>query len=120
MINPKGKTTKEAHLHQKKKKLKKHTMAILKPNYSLAIFVILFAVSGTTSQRQCNPACKAKEPFNCDNILTFNRTGFPKNFTFGVSTSAYQVEKYKTYIHLCLMAYKDRFIYTYLNVYNFI
>lgn len=95
-------------------------MAILKPNYSLAIFVILFAVSGTTSQRQCNPACKAKEPFNCDNILTFNRTGFPKNFTFGVSTSAYQVEKYKTYIHLCLMAYKDRFIYTYLVVYNFI
>ncbi|ESQ46378.1 hypothetical protein EUTSA_v10000681mg, partial [Eutrema salsugineum] len=36
--------------------------------------------------------CKAKEPFNCDNILTFNRTGFPKNFTFGAATSAYQIE----------------------------
>ncbi|CAH8298335.1 unnamed protein product [Eruca vesicaria subsp. sativa] len=67
-------------------------MAIPKPNHSLAILVILLAVSGTSSQRQCNPACKAKEPFSCDSILTFNRTGFPLNFTFGVSTSAYQIE----------------------------
>ncbi|ESQ30397.1 hypothetical protein EUTSA_v10012352mg, partial [Eutrema salsugineum] len=67
-------------------------MAIPKPHYSLAILVLVFAVSSTTSHRECNPVCKAKEPFNCDNILTFNRTGFPKNFTFGASTSAYQIE----------------------------
>ncbi|ESQ30975.1 hypothetical protein EUTSA_v10012086mg [Eutrema salsugineum] len=65
-------------------------MAIPKAHYSLAILVLLFAV--TSCQNVCNPACKAKKPFNCDNILTFNRTGFPKNFTFGAATSAYQIE----------------------------
>ncbi|KAL0736983.1 hypothetical protein Bca4012_013193 [Brassica carinata] len=65
-------------------------MAIPKAHYSLAILVILFVVSN--SQTVCNPECKAKEPFNCDNSLTFNRTGFPKNFTFGAATSAYQIE----------------------------
>nr|VDD01025.1 unnamed protein product [Brassica oleracea] len=65
-------------------------MAIPKAHYSLAILVILFVVSN--SQNACNPECKAKEPFNCDNSLTFNRTGFPKNFTFGAATSAYQIE----------------------------
>ncbi|KAL0722797.1 hypothetical protein Bca4012_037396 [Brassica carinata] len=44
------------------------------------------------TQNVCNPACKAKEPFNCDNPLTFNRTSFPKNFIFGAATSAYQIE----------------------------
>ncbi|KAH0894999.1 hypothetical protein HID58_057428 [Brassica napus] len=65
------------------------TMAIPKAHYSLAILVILFVVSN--SQNACNPECKAKEPFNCDNSLTFNRTGFPKNFTFGAATSALRV-----------------------------
>ncbi|CAH2035799.1 unnamed protein product [Thlaspi arvense] len=55
-----------------------------------AILAILFAVS--SSQHVCNPLCKAKEPFNCDKIDTFNRTGFPKNFIFGAATSAYQIE----------------------------
>ncbi|CAN7084115.1 unnamed protein product [Brassica oleracea var. botrytis] len=66
------------------------TMEIPKAHFSLAILVILFAVS--SSQNVGNPACKAKEPFNCDNPLTFNRTSFPKNFTFGAATSAYQIE----------------------------
>ncbi|RID49420.1 hypothetical protein BRARA_H00221 [Brassica rapa] len=65
-------------------------MAVPKAHYSLAILVILFVVSNC--QNACNPECKAKEPFNCDNSLTFNRTGFPKNFTFGAATSAYQIE----------------------------
>ncbi|VVB00573.1 unnamed protein product [Arabis nemorensis] len=65
-------------------------MAIPKAYCSLAILVILFAVS--SSQNVCNPSCKATEPFNCDNALTFNRSGFPKNFTFGAATSAYQIE----------------------------
>lgn len=64
-------------------------MAIPKAHYCLAIIVILFAVSN--SQNVCNPHCKAKEPFNCDNTVTFNRSGFPKNFVFGAATSAYQV-----------------------------
>ncbi|KAH0926007.1 hypothetical protein HID58_018263, partial [Brassica napus] len=63
-------------------------MEIPKAHFSLAILVILFAVS--SSQNVATPACKAKEPFNCDNPLTFNRTSFPKNFTFGAATSAYQ------------------------------
>lgn len=67
-------------------------MAIPKAHYSLAILVVLFVVS--SSQKVCNPECKAKEPFNCDNTLAFNRTGFPKNFTFGAATSAYQVYRY--------------------------
>ncbi|XP_006393112.2 myrosinase 4 [Eutrema salsugineum] len=66
------------------------TMDIPKAHFSLAILVILFAVS--SCQNVCNPACKAKEPFDCDNPLTFNRTGFPNNFTFGAATSAYQIE----------------------------
>ncbi|ESQ30336.1 hypothetical protein EUTSA_v10011400mg [Eutrema salsugineum] len=65
-------------------------MAIPKAHYSLAVLVILFVVS--SCQNVCNPGCKAKEPFNCDNIRTFNRSGFPKNFTFGAATSAYQIE----------------------------
>ncbi|CAA7016014.1 unnamed protein product, partial [Microthlaspi erraticum] len=65
-------------------------MAIPKALYSLAILVLLFVVSN--SQTVCNPGCKAKEPFNCDNVHTFNRTGFAKNFTFGAATSAYQSE----------------------------
>ncbi|KAG7600212.1 Glycoside hydrolase family 1 [Arabidopsis suecica] len=65
-------------------------MAIPKPHYSLAIIVVLFAVS--SSQKVCNPECKAEEPFNCDKTLAFNRNGFPKNFTFGAATSAYQIE----------------------------
>ncbi|CAH2035797.1 unnamed protein product [Thlaspi arvense] len=65
-------------------------MEIPKAIFSLAILVILFAVS--SSQHVCNPLCKAKEPFNCDKIDTFNRTGFPKNFIFGAATSAYQIE----------------------------
>lgn len=68
-------------------------MAIPKAHYSLAILVILFVVA--SCQNVCNPECKAKEPFHCDNTLTFNGTGFPKNFTFGAATSAYQV-----YIHI--------------------
>lgn len=67
-------------------------MSIPKAHYSLAILAVLFVVSN--SQNVCNPACKAKEPFNCDNTLTFNQTGFPKNFTFGAATSAYQVYTY--------------------------
>jgi len=51
-------------------------MAIPKAHYSLAIIVVLFAVS--RSQKVCNPECKAKEPFNCDKTLAFNRNGFPK------------------------------------------
>ncbi|CAA7062316.1 unnamed protein product [Microthlaspi erraticum] len=65
-------------------------MAIPKALYSLAILVLLFVVA--SSQTLCNPECKAKEPFNCDNVLTFNRSGFAKNFTFGAATSAYQIE----------------------------
>ncbi|KAJ4882142.1 hypothetical protein Rs2_39197 [Raphanus sativus] len=63
-------------------------MAIRKAHYSLAFLVIFFVVSN--SQTVCNPEYKAKEPFNCDNSLTFNRTGFPENFTFGAATAAYQ------------------------------
>lgn len=76
------------------------TMEIPKAHFSLAILVILFAVS--SSQNVATPACKAKEPFNCDNPLTFNRTSFPKNFTFGAATSAYQV-----HISLLLTILKD-------------
>ncbi|CAA7022671.1 unnamed protein product [Microthlaspi erraticum] len=65
-------------------------MAISKALYSIAILVIFFVVS--SSQTVCNPQCKAKEPFNCDDTLFFNRAGFPKNFTFGAATSAYQIE----------------------------
>ncbi|EOA34673.1 hypothetical protein CARUB_v10022237mg [Capsella rubella] len=65
-------------------------MAIPKAHYSLAILVVLFAVS--SSQKVCNPECKAKEPFHCDKTVAFNRTSFPKNFTFGAATSAYQIE----------------------------
>ncbi|CAN8268501.1 unnamed protein product [Cochlearia groenlandica] len=63
-------------------------MAIPKVFYTLAILFVLFVVS--SSKTVCNPECKAREPFNCDNTLTFNRTGFSKNFTFGAATSAYQ------------------------------
>ncbi|CAA7050342.1 unnamed protein product [Microthlaspi erraticum] len=63
-------------------------MTIPKALYSLAILTVLFVVS--SSQTVCNPECKAKEPFNCDDVLTFNRSGFAKNFTFGAATSAYQ------------------------------
>ncbi|KAF2547041.1 hypothetical protein F2Q70_00022131 [Brassica cretica] len=66
------------------------TMECQKAQFFVIILVILFAVS--SSKNVCNPACKAKEPFNCDNPLTFNRTSFPKNFTFGAATSAYQIE----------------------------
>ncbi|CAN8287832.1 unnamed protein product [Cochlearia groenlandica] len=65
-------------------------MAIPKACFSLVILVVIFAVS--SCQNICNPECKAKEPFNCNNTLTFNRKGFPKNFTFGAATSAYQIE----------------------------
>ncbi|CAA7024283.1 unnamed protein product [Microthlaspi erraticum] len=65
-------------------------MAIPKALYSLAVLVLLFVVA--SSQTVCNPECKAKEPFNCDDVLTFNRSGFAKNFTFGAATSAYQIE----------------------------
>nr|QWJ73449.1 beta-thioglucoside glucohydrolase 4-10 [Isatis tinctoria] len=65
-------------------------MKVPKAHFSLAILIILFAVS--SSQNVCKPACKAKEPFNCDNPLTFNRTSFPENFIFGAATSAYQIE----------------------------
>ncbi|WZZ59973.1 hypothetical protein YC2023_060080 [Brassica napus] len=65
-------------------------MECQKAQFFVIILVILFAVS--SSKNVCNPACKAKEPFNCDNPLTFNRTSFPKNFTFGAATSAYQIE----------------------------
>nr|QWJ73448.1 beta-thioglucoside glucohydrolase 4-6 [Isatis tinctoria] len=64
--------------------------AIPKAHYSLGILVMLFVVS--SCQNVCNPECKAKEPFNCDDTLTFNRTGFADNFTFGAATSAYQIE----------------------------
>jgi len=66
------------------------TMAIPKAHYSLAVLVLLFVVV-SSSQKVCNPECKAKEPFHCDNTHAFNRSGFPKNFTFGAATSAYQV-----------------------------
>ncbi|CAG7875586.1 hypothetical protein BRARA_E01658 [Brassica rapa] len=66
------------------------TMECQKAQFFVTILIILFAVS--SSKNVCNPACKAKEPFNCDNPLTFNRTSFPKNFTFGAATSAYQIE----------------------------
>ncbi|KAL0864492.1 hypothetical protein Bca101_043610 [Brassica carinata] len=66
------------------------TVECQKAHFFVAVLVILFAVS--SSKNICNPACKAKEPFNCDNPLTFNRTSFPKNFTFGAATSAYQIE----------------------------
>ncbi|CAD5315234.1 unnamed protein product [Arabidopsis thaliana] len=66
-------------------------MAIPKAHYSLAVLVLLFVVV-SSSQKVCNPECKAKEPFHCDNTHAFNRSGFPKNFTFGAATSAYQVQ----------------------------
>jgi myrosinase len=66
-------------------------MAIPKAHYSLAVLVLLFVVV-SSSQKVCNPECKAKEPFHCDNTHAFNRTGFPRNFTFGAATSAYQIE----------------------------
>ncbi|XP_018489527.1 myrosinase 4-like [Raphanus sativus] len=66
------------------------TMECQKAKFFVTILVILFAV--TSSKTVCNPACKAKEPFHCDNPLTFNRTSFPKNFIFGAATSAYQIE----------------------------
>ncbi|XP_019088731.1 PREDICTED: myrosinase 4 [Camelina sativa] len=56
------------------------------------IVVLLFAVLSATSQRVCNPACQAKEPFNCNDVQMFSRTDFPTNFTFGAATSAYQIE----------------------------
>ncbi|KAF8049079.1 hypothetical protein N665_2299s0001 [Sinapis alba] len=65
-------------------------MECRKSYFFVAVLVILFAVS--SSKNVCNPACKGKQPFNCDNPLTFNRTSFPKNFTFGAATSAYQIE----------------------------
>ncbi|KAF3612197.1 hypothetical protein DY000_02048520 [Brassica cretica] len=64
------------------------TMECQKAQFFVTILVILFGVS--SSKNVCNPACKAKESFNCDDPLTFNRTNFPKNFTFGAATSAYQ------------------------------
>ncbi|XP_010530380.1 PREDICTED: myrosinase 4-like [Tarenaya hassleriana] len=57
-----------------------------------AILILLSQLLGTTSQTVCRPACEAKPPFNCDDTLSFNRTDFRKNFTFGASTSAYQIE----------------------------
>ncbi|EOA39038.1 hypothetical protein CARUB_v10011610mg, partial [Capsella rubella] len=65
-------------------------MAIHKTHQTIAILVLLFGVS--SSQKLCLSECKAKGPFHCNNTLTFNRTGFPKNFTFGAATSAYQIE----------------------------
>ncbi|KAF3587139.1 hypothetical protein F2Q69_00029821 [Brassica cretica] len=66
------------------------TMECQKAQFFVTILVILFGVS--SSKNVCNPACKAKESFNCNDPLTFNRTSFPKNFTFGAATSAYQIE----------------------------
>ena len=76
------------------------TMECQKAQFFVTILVILFGVS--SSKNVCNPACKANESFNCDDPLTFNRTSFPKNFTFGAATSAYQV-----HISLLLTVLKD-------------
>ncbi|XP_010501958.1 PREDICTED: myrosinase 4-like [Camelina sativa] len=65
-------------------------MEIQKTQYTIPIFLFLFAVS--SCEKYCTTECKAKEPFHCNNTLTFNRTSFAKNFTFGVATSAYQIE----------------------------
>ncbi|XP_023634596.1 myrosinase 4 [Capsella rubella] len=56
------------------------------------IFVLLFAALSATSQRVCDPVCQAKEPFNCNDVQIFSRIDFPRNFTFGAATSAYQTE----------------------------
>nr|CAA55685.1 myrosinase [Brassica napus] len=56
----------------------------------LDLIVFLLAVVSCKANKEIT--CEENEPFTCNNTDRLNSKGFPKDFIFGVSSAAYQIE----------------------------
>ncbi|KAL0800920.1 hypothetical protein Bca101_056095 [Brassica carinata] len=56
----------------------------------LVLIVLLLAVVSCKANQEIT--CEENEPFTCHNTDRFNSKSFPKDFIFGVASSAYQIE----------------------------
>ncbi|XP_013693895.1 myrosinase-like [Brassica napus] len=56
------------------------------------LLLIIFLLAVVSCKANGEITCEENEPFTCNNTARLNSKGFPKDFIFGVASSAYQIE----------------------------